>query len=136
MNPNRKEGRFHWCIERLEITGDGSGGRKLRLANEASDEKPELPRYEPNRKIPTGRMDLKERQRLRESMDLLNVKRKENVGRKRAQAKDRFLKRLFKMKEEFEKKELEVKAKIEEERCDRVAFKEEMMKAEIEEKKR
>eukprot|EP00438_Fugacium_kawagutii_P032112 Skav212436 [mRNA] locus=scaffold1479:283829:295999:+ [translate_table: standard] len=44
MNPNRKEGRFHWISERLAI-----------LTVPVSV--PELPIYETVRKIPTGRME-------------------------------------------------------------------------------
>merc|ERR1711879_240001 len=79
MNPNRKEGRFHWCIERLEIATIGSE-TKLRLGPEPSEEVPQLPLYETVRKIPTGRMDLKARQQLRETMDMLDIRRAENIS--------------------------------------------------------
>merc|ERR1719252_546948 len=38
MNPNRREGRYHWIAERLEIQADGAGGRKLGLAPEPTPE--------------------------------------------------------------------------------------------------
>ena len=31
MNPNNKEGRYHWICERLEFISDGRGDRKLNL---------------------------------------------------------------------------------------------------------
>merc|ERR1712113_267745 len=89
MNPNRKEGRFHWVIERLKI-GTVGKDRKLQLSPEATPETPELPLYELTRKIPTGRMNLKERQRLRDQMDMLDVKRGENIKKKRDASKKKF----------------------------------------------
>merc|ERR550537_1813609 len=125
MNPNRKEGRFHWTIERLGINTQ-SADRKLQLKPEPSEEVPELPIYETTRKIPTGRMDLKERQRLREQMDMLDVKRTENIAKKRRATKQRFLKHIMNLKEEFKRKQEEVEEKIQEERLQRYKAKEEM----------
>jgi len=115
MNPNRKEGRFHWVIERLGLV---QVGKKLQLERkpEPTEEVPELPIYETTRKIPTGRMDLKERQRLRESMDMLDIKRSENIQRKRAETKERFLQHVKFIKEQAEKKQREVEKKIAEEK--------------------
>merc|ERR1712151_906647 len=90
--------------------------RKLQLMPDPSEEVPELPIYEEKRKIPTGRMDLKERQRLREQMDMLDIKRAENISKKRAAAKQRFLKHIFELKAEEAKKKKEVEEKIAEER--------------------
>jgi len=132
MNPNRKEGRFHWTIERLAIVTVGSD-RKLQLKPEPSEEVPELPIYETTRKIPTGRMDLKERQRLREQMDMLDIKRAENIAKRRRATKERFLKHIFKLKEDFIKKNEDVEAKIEQERLNRYKAKEEAERKEREE---
>lgn len=140
MNPNRKDGRFHWIIERLEIAilgaGTANAERKLRLAPEPTKEVPELPIYENDRKIPTGRMDLKERQRLREQMDMLNVKREENIQKKRAAAKERFLEKVFLLKEEAVRKEKQVADKIAEELKERHAYKEEVERQEAEDEAR
>lgn len=99
MNPNKKEGRFHWVAERLGIVTVGKE-RKLKLQTDPTVEVPDLPIYETNRKIPTGRMDLKERQRLRESMDMLDIKRDENIMKRKQLARQRFLKHIQWLKEE------------------------------------
>jgi len=111
MNPNRKEGRYHWVIERLEI-GQVGTERKLRLAAEVTKEVPELPIYETTRKIPTGRMDLKERQRLRDQMDMLNIKREEKIRAKKEASKRKFLEHIFFLQEETKWKEQEQEAAI------------------------
>jgi len=132
MNPNRKEGRFHWTIERLGINAVGQD-RKLQLKPEPSEEVPEVPIYETTRKIPTGRMDLKERQRLREQMDMLDIKRAENIAKKRRITKERFLKHIFKLKEDYIRKQQEVDETIERERQNRYKAKEESERREREE---
>uniref|UniRef100_A0A7S4T4E8 Uncharacterized protein n=1 Tax=Alexandrium monilatum TaxID=311494 RepID=A0A7S4T4E8_9DINO len=119
MNPNRKEGRFHWVIERLSIETVGKE-RKLERKPEPSEEVPELPIYETTRKIPTGRMDLKERQRLREQMDMLDIKRAENIAAKRAATKERFLEHITRVKEEDKRKKQEVEEMIAGERKQRI----------------
>jgi hypothetical protein len=129
MNPNRKEGRFHWVIERLG-TGMVGKDRKLQLKPEPSEEAPLLPFYEQQRKIPTGRMNLKERQRLREQMDMLEVKRSENIAKKRNASKKKFLDHIFFLKEQDKAKKDAVEAKIAAERSHRFGLKEEMEKAE------
>jgi len=115
MNPNRKEGRFHWVIERLGLVQVGKQ-LKLERKPEPTEEVPELPIYETTRKIPTGRMDLKERLRLRESMDMLEVMRKENIDKKRAAAKAKFLEHVKFIKDHAERKQKEVEEKIAEEK--------------------
>lgn len=125
MNPNRKEGRYHWVIERLEIAQVGSE-RKVRLAAEVTKEVPELPIYETNRKIPTGRMDLKERQRLREQMDMLNIKREEKIRAKKEASKQKFLEHIFFLQEESKRKDREQEEAIAVEREKRIAWQLEM----------
>jgi hypothetical protein len=115
MNPNRKEGRYHWVIERLEIAQVGQE-RKVRLAAEVTKEVPELPIYETTRKIPTGRMDLKERQRLREQMDMLSIKREEKIRAKKQLSKKKFLEHIFFLQEETKRKEKEQEESIASER--------------------
>merc|ERR1711920_826607 len=132
MNPNRKEGRFHWVIARLAIATIAKE-RKLQLMPDPSEEVPELPIYEEKRKIPTGRMDLKERQRLREQMDMLDIKRAENISKRRAAMRERFLKHLFKLKEEDAKRKAEVEEKIAEEKLQRYRTKDEQERLELEE---
>merc|ERR1712151_1082204 len=110
--------------------------RKLQLMPDPSEEVPELPVYEEKRKIPTGRMDLKERQRLREQMDMLDIKRAENISKKRAAMRERFLKHLFRLKEEDVKRKADVEKKIEEERKQRFRTKEEQERLEEEERNR
>jgi len=121
MNPNRKEGRYHWVIERLEIGQVGSE-RKLRLGAEVTKEVPELPIYETNRKIPTGRMDLKERQRLRDQMDMLNIRREEKIRAKKEASKKKFLEHIFWLQEDAKRREAEQARMIEEEREKRYQF--------------
>merc|ERR1712048_1270352 len=134
MNPNRKEGRFHWVIERLEIQSVNKD-RKLKLGEKPTEEVSQLPIYENTRKIPTGRMDLKERQRLREQMDMLDIRREENIAKRRATTKERFLKHIIALKEDDERRREEQDAKIEEERQNRYKQKEEYEKKKEEEDK-
>jgi len=115
MNPNRKEGRYHWVIERLEIGQVGSD-RKLRLAAEVTKEVPELPIYETTRKIPTGRMDLKERQRLRDQMDMLSIKREEKIRTKKEASKKKFLEHIRRLQEDNERRKVEQDESIARER--------------------
>jgi len=121
MNPNRKEGRYHWVIARLEI-GQVGTERKLRLAAEVTKEVPELPIYETTRKIPTGRMDLKERQRLRDQMDMLNIKREEKIRAKKEASKKKFLEHIFWLQEENKRREREQEAAIAQEREKRYQY--------------
>jgi len=115
MNPNRKEGRYHFVIERLEIAQVGTE-QKVRLAAEVTKEVPELPIYETTRKIPTGRMDLKERQRLREQMDMLNIRRDEKIRAKKEVSKKKFLEHIFFLQQEARRKEKEQEESIAKER--------------------
>jgi len=121
MNPNRKEGRYHWVIERLEIGQVGSE-RKLRLSSEVTKEVPELPIYETTRKIPTGRMDLKERQRLRDQMDMLNIKREEKIRAKKEISKKKFLEHIFALQEDTVRREAEQEEAIKKEREKRYQY--------------
>lgn len=134
MNPNRKEGRYHWVIERLEIGQVGSE-RKLRLAAEVTKEVPETPIYETNRKIPTGRMDLKERQRLRDQMDMLNIRREEKIRSKKEESKKKFLAHILKLQEDNARREKEQAESIEKEREKRYQFQLQMEMEEEEEEK-
>mmetsp|Transcript_49454 Transcript_49454/g.115638 ORF Transcript_49454/g.115638 Transcript_49454/m.115638 type:complete len:487 (-) Transcript_49454:67-1527(-) len=127
MNPNRKEGRFHWVIERLEVSAIG-GVRRMQLATEPTTEVPELPIYETERKIPTGRMDLKERQRLREQMDMLSIKRDENIVKKKAVSKAKFLEKYFADKKGMQEKEKQAAERLSDEKLKHLAMKEEMDK--------
>lgn len=122
MNPNRKEGRFHWVIQRLEISQIGTEV-KLRLGPEPTEDVPQLPLYEEKRKIPTGRMDLKAREKLRESMSMVDVQRDENIQKKRRAAREKFLERIFHLKEEAKRKKKEVEEKIAKEVAERYQYK-------------
>lgn len=51
MNPNRKEGRFHWISERLAILTVGKD-RQLKLQPEPTSEVPELPSMRPSGRSP------------------------------------------------------------------------------------
>eukprot|EP00927_Polykrikos_kofoidii_P066281 TRINITY_DN6190_c0_g1_i1.p1 TRINITY_DN6190_c0_g1~~TRINITY_DN6190_c0_g1_i1.p1 ORF type:complete len:535 (-),score=149.62 TRINITY_DN6190_c0_g1_i1:81-1685(-) len=134
MNPNRKEGRFHFVIERLVINVIG-GDRKLQLGEKPTEETSQLPIYETVRKIPTGRMDLKERQRLREQMDMLDIRRAENIARKRLAARERFMKHVTALKEDAARRKEEQDRKMEEERQFRYKSKEDQEKKDEEELK-
>jgi len=134
MNPNRKEGRFHWIIERLEIS-TATKDRKLKLSEKPTEEVSQMPLYETVRKIPTGRMDLKERQRLREQMDMLDIRREENISKKRAATKEKFLKHIFALKDDDRRRKEEQDQKIEQERSNRYKQKEDTERKEEEEGK-
>merc|ERR1712048_1199350 len=77
-------------------------------------------------------MDLKERKRLREQMDMLNIKRDENIARKRAAAKERFLKRVFFLKEDHERRMKEQEEILAAEKAHRYVLKEELERQEEE----
>eukprot|EP00401_Gymnodinium_catenatum_P004869 CAMPEP_0117480110 /NCGR_PEP_ID=MMETSP0784-20121206/12225_1 /TAXON_ID=39447 /ORGANISM="" /LENGTH=558 /DNA_ID=CAMNT_0005274545 /DNA_START=51 /DNA_END=1724 /DNA_ORIENTATION=- len=134
MNPNRKPGRFHYVIERLVI-GMDRNERKLRMGEKPTDEISQLPLYETNRKIPTGRMKLQARQRLRDSMDMLDLRREEAIAKKRAAGKERFLQDIQILKEEHRRLKEEQAAKIEQEQANRIKEKEAQEKREEEELK-
>merc|ERR1719395_366674 len=123
MNPNRREGRYHWIAERLELKADGAGGRQLAMASEQTPQLPELPMYE-KRKIPTGRMNYSERQRLRESMDQLDIKRNESIAKKRMESKVRFLTQMQEQKAEHQERLKLRSEKIAKEREERWNLKE------------
>lgn len=131
MNPNRREGRYHWIAERLELKADGAGGRQLALASEQTPQLPELPMYE-KRKIPTGRMNYQERQRLRESMDQLDIKRNEAITKKRTVAKAKFLVKIEEMQAEYQERLKARTEKIAKEREERWIQKEGERKQELE----
>merc|ERR1712151_384153 len=76
--------------------------------------------------------DLKERQRLREQMDMLDIKRAENIAKKRHAMKERFLKHLFKLKELDAQRKKEVEQKIAEEKLQRYRTKDEQERLEAE----
>lgn len=122
MNPNRKEGRFHWVIERLAVETIGKD-RKLRLKPDPSEEQPQHLLFD-DRKIPTGRMDLKERSRLRQQMDMLESKRSEAIDKKKQIAHEHFIKSVNKMKEDHARAKEELDIKIAKEREERVKLKE------------
>merc|ERR1712151_1262 len=113
----------------------GNKDRKLKLGEKPTEEISQLPIYETTRKIPTGRMDLKERQRLREQMDMLDIRREENIAKRRAATKEKFLKHIIQLKEEDERRKEEQQAKINEERQNRYKQKEDMESREEEELK-
>jgi len=123
MNPNRKEGRFHWVAERISIVSVGKQ-KQLKLIPEPTDENPMLPVYETVRKIPTGRMDLKERQRLREAMDKLDNLRKVNIKKKRQAGREKFLRHIKWLRNDEIRLQQEQNDKLETERQQRVEIKE------------
>eukprot|EP00930_Biecheleria_cincta_P074713 TRINITY_DN61937_c0_g1_i1.p1 TRINITY_DN61937_c0_g1~~TRINITY_DN61937_c0_g1_i1.p1 ORF type:complete len:561 (+),score=145.25 TRINITY_DN61937_c0_g1_i1:67-1683(+) len=123
MNPNRKEGRFHWVAERISIVNIGKQ-KVLKLVPEPTDELPMLPVYETVRKIPTGRMDLRERQRLREAMDKLDNLRKANIKKKRQAGREKFLRHIKWLRAEELRLQKEQEDKLAAERKLRVELKE------------
>lgn len=122
MNPNRKEGRFHWVAERISTVNVGKQ-KQLKLIPEPTDEQPMLPVYETVRKIPTGRMDLKERQRLREAMDKLDNLRKVNIKKKRQAGREKFLRHIKWLRHEEVRLQQELEDKLASERQQRVEIK-------------
>lgn len=117
MNPNRKEGRFHYVMQRLSLADNGNGGWRLILDEEPTeDAKPQMPVYDKLRKIPTGRMNYEERKRLRESMDTLNAKRADCIARRNAERNVRFMAHIEYIKEQARELEAERKVAIEEQR--------------------
>ncbi|CAD7961606.1 unnamed protein product [Amoebophrya sp. A25] len=115
MNPNNREGRYHWVCERLNFVSDGKGGRKLELC-EPTDDMPQVADRARNFKIPTGRMNYADRQRLRLEMERLPKKRVENIDRMAAEFKAAFVQEVTEM-QEMDRKKAEIRAqRIEEER--------------------
>jgi len=123
MNPNRKDGRFHYVIERLQIDTRPSGDQVLVKGEEISDDVPELPVYEKGRPIPTGPMDIKERQKLQNSMDMLKLKRDENIEARRMKRLKWIKKYIDRMKEDDKERKKLVDEKIAKERAQRQLLK-------------
>ncbi|CAE8695105.1 unnamed protein product, partial [Polarella glacialis] len=69
--------------------------------------------------------DLKERQRLREQMDMLDIKRNENIAKKKAASRQKFLKHVFWLKQEDERIKKVRDVKLAAEREQRIHMKEE-----------
>jgi len=115
MNPNNREGRYHWICERLNFVSDGKGGRKLDLC-EPTDDIPQMADKARNFKIPTGRMNYADRQRLRLEMERLPKKREENIKRMAEEFKIAFCAEVAEM-QEMDRRKAEIRAqRIEEER--------------------
>merc|ERR1712151_1247361 len=72
---------------------------------------------------------------LREQMDMLDIRREENIAKRRAATKEKFLKHIIQLKEEDERRKEEQQAKINEERQNRYKQKEGMERREEEELK-
>lgn len=72
---------------------DGSGSRKLEL-EEPTDDVPQVADTAPSFKIPVGRMNYGDRQRLRMEMERLPKKREENIKRLNEEFHKRFVKEL------------------------------------------
>jgi len=109
MNPNKREGRYHWIIERLLFCSDGRSGRKLTQIAEATSNMPQIPLLDPSVKIPTGRMPYAERAKLREDMNRLDRRRNENISARREATRARFMRWVASIKEEA-RKEVEDRA--------------------------
>lgn len=101
MNPNKREGRYHWIIERLVFCSDGRGGRKLAQGAENTDDLPQIPVLDNTVKIPTGRMPYAERAKLREDMNRLDRRREDNITARREATRTRFLRWLKSIKDEY-----------------------------------
>jgi hypothetical protein len=100
MNPNKREGRYHWIIERLLFCSDGRGGRKLTQVADATANMPQIPLLDPSVKIPTGKMPYAERAKLREDMNRLDKRRNENISARREATRARFMRWVASIKEE------------------------------------
>jgi hypothetical protein len=100
MNPNKREGRYHWIIERILFCSDGRGGRKLTQVAEATANMPQIPLLDPSVKIPTGKMPYAERAKLREDMNRLDKRRNENISARREATRARFMRWVASIKDE------------------------------------
>lgn len=118
MNPNKKVQRWHWIFDRLTYQSDGGDGRKLNIHFEPTEES-QVP-YLVNMKMPIGRMDYGERQRLREDMDRLDLKRQEKIAIRKETSKQRFIKKVLDSKKLMELKLQMRQEQIETEREERV----------------
>jgi hypothetical protein len=120
MNPNKREGRYHWIIERLVFCSDGRGGRKLTQVADATEESPQIPLLDPSVKIPTGRMPYAERAKLREDMNRLDKRRNENIQARREATRQKFMRWVSTVKEDLAREIAERKDLIDRERQARV----------------
>lgn len=101
MNPNKREGRYHWIIERLVFCSDGRGDRKLAQGADCTDDLPQIPVLDNTVKIPTGRMPYAERAKLREDMTRLDKRREDNIAARREATRARFMRWLKSIKDEY-----------------------------------
>jgi len=136
MNPNKREGRYHWIIERLAFCSDGKGGRKLIQQPGATDAIPQKPIREFAAKIPTGRLNYAERAKLREDMDRLERTRTENIKRKREATRERFLQWVDAVRQDVARKKAERAATVKAEQEQRLADQVEQRRVEEQERLR
>merc|ERR1719161_1478403 len=136
MNPNKREGRYHWIIERLLFCSDGRGGRKLTQVAEATANMPQIPLLDPSVKIPTGKMPYAERAKLREDMNRLDKRRNENISARREATRARFMRFVAKIKEENRMEVEERQQLIAQERKDRMQMQVEKRREQEEERLR
>jgi len=132
MNPNKKVQRWHWIFDRLTYQSDGGDGRKLSIHFEPTEES-QVP-YLVNMKMPIGRMDYGERQRLREDMDRLDLRRQEKIAIRKEASLQRFIKKVLEAKKLMELKLQMRQDQIEKEREERVQRKLETLRQVAEEK--
>jgi hypothetical protein len=136
MNPNKREGRYHWIIERLLFCSDGRGGRKLTQIADATANMPQIPLLDPSVKIPTGKMPYAERAKLREDMNRLDKRRNENITARREATRARFMRWVSSIKEESRLEVQERQELIAKEREQRMHMQVEKRRAEEEERLR
>jgi hypothetical protein len=90
-NPANRDGRYEWVVERLDLSNDGSGVKRLYLASEPTPEDIDGTERPVSKKVPTEKMSYAERQKQRAEVERLEDKRSQNIAQKTKKAQQQFL---------------------------------------------
>jgi|Transcript_50843 hypothetical protein len=122
VNPQNKEGRYDWVVDRLDFATDSSGGaKKLALASAptAETEGPNTKAGPATKVVPKDRLTFAERQRLRQEAEKLEEKRAASIALKSERNRKAFVAELQDKRKLEELKAASRRQRIDEERTER-----------------
>ena len=100
MNPNKKSERFAWICQRLDITVGEDGSPHLRLARDPTTPEITTPTFEESATILTGFTDIPQWEQLRGRLLSLESRRAEAVAKIEADAHQKFMTDLSRLRQE------------------------------------
>jgi hypothetical protein len=120
-NPAEKEARYAWVIDRLDLTTDGGGGKRLVLRNEPTveEEGQEAKPSSPPKAVRRERISYSERMRLKREQETLDEKRASSIALKREKNRKAFVAELQQKRKLEELKIESRRQRIDEERAQR-----------------